>query len=277
MKQNICRFIPFHKDTYSIHTINFVLETKSQQYDRLKSESVYKMYYVCTGQGYIHTLGKITPLTQGDVFFTFPATSFAIESKENFTYMYISFVGLRGNMIMESLNIRSNNFLFHNADELQDFWEKGILESSKVMELISESVLLYTFSFLGNRLLPDNNEPKQQHNVNLIKKYIDDHFTDHDFSLDNMSRELSYNKKYISYVFKKHFGIGIIEYLNTVRIQNACAMIEQGFTSVTDIADRCGYSDAQYFSKIFKAKMSIVPTQHIYNVQKAKNKEESTN
>ena len=115
MKQNICHFIPFHKDTYSIHTINFVLETKPQLYDRLKSESVYKMYYVCSGKGYIHTTGQITPLTQGDLFFTFPAASFAIESVENFTYMYISFIGLRGNMIMESLNISSNNFLFHRS------------------------------------------------------------------------------------------------------------------------------------------------------------------
>lgn len=85
MEQNICHFIPFHKDFHSIHTINFVLETKLQQYDRLKSESVYKMYYVRSGQGYIHTPGKITPLMQGDIFFTFPAAPFAIESMEDFT------------------------------------------------------------------------------------------------------------------------------------------------------------------------------------------------
>lgn len=267
MEQNICHFIPFHKNIHSIHTINFVLETKPQQYERLKSESVYKMYYVCGGKGLIHTLGKITPLSQGDLFFTFPADSFAIESIENFTYMYISFVGLRGNMIMESLNINSNHFLFHQADEVQDFWKKGILASSKVMELISESVLLYTFSFLGNRLLHDHNKAKQHHSVELIKKYIDDHFTEHNFSLSNMSRELSYNKKYVSYIFKKHIGASIIEYLNTIRIQNACTMIEQGFTSVNDIADRCGYSDAQYFSKIFKAKMGIAPTQYIKKTQ----------
>jgi len=263
MEQNICHFIPFHKEIHSIHTINFVLETKSQRYDRLKSESVYKMYYVCSGEGLIHTLGRITPLSQGDIFFTFPASSFAIESRENFTYMYISFVGLRGNMIMENLSINSNNFLFHRAEEVQDFWEKGIGASSNVMELMSESVLLYTFSFLGNRLLPDGNKTKQHQGVELIKKYIDDHFTEHKFSLGKMSRELSYNKKYISHVFKKHIGTSIIEYLNTIRTQNACTMIEQGFTSINDIADRCGYSDAQYFSKVFKAKMGIAPTQYI--------------
>lgn len=272
MQQNICHFIPYHKDAHSIHTINFVFETEPQSYDHLKSESVYKMYYVCSGQGYIHTPGRTLPLKRGDLFFTFPAVSFSIESGEDFTYMYISFVGLRGNMIMESLNVSNHNFLFHDMDEVQDFWEKGILTSSnsKVVEWISESVLLYTFSFLCNRLLPENRNPKHHDSVNLIKKYLDDHFTDHNFSLEDMSNALSYNKKYISHVFKKHFGIGIIEYINTVRIQNACTMIEQGFTSVNTISDHCGYSDAQYFSKIFKAKIGMAPTQYISNLRNRK-------
>lgn len=100
------------------------------------------------------------------------------------------------------------------------------------MDLMSEAVLLYTFSFLGDRLLHETGEPKQLNSIHLIKKYLDDHYTAHNFSLETMSRNLSYNPKYISYIFKKHFGIGIIEYLNTIRIQNACTMIEQGFSKV---------------------------------------------
>ena len=44
-------------------------------------------------------------------------------------------------------------------------------------------------------------------------------------------------------------------------------MIKQEFTSVNDIALRCGYSDAQYFSKIFKARMGVTPTQYINAIQ----------
>ena len=267
MRENICHFIPFHKDVHSIHTINFVLETKQQQSDRLKLESVYKMYYVCSGKGFIHTLGKVIPLSQGDIFFTFPATSFAIESVENFTYMYISFVGIRGNMIMDNLNINNRNFVFHNVDEVQDFWEKGILTSSKALELISESVLLYSFSVLSNMILTDHHKSIQPQSIDLIKKYVDDHFTEHDFSINKMSQDLSYNYKYISHVFKKQTGIGIIEYLNTIRIQNACTIMEQGFTSISDIAYTCGYSDSQYFSKIFKGKMGMAPSQYIKTIK----------
>ena len=187
MEQNICHFIPFRKDIHSIHTINFVLETKQQQYTRLKTESTYKMYYVCCGNGYIHTAGKRTPLSQGDLFFTFPATSFAIESIEDFQYMYISFVGYRGNELMEMLHINPQHFVFHNANELSDIWNKGLHANETVMDLMSESILLYTFAHLKERLLPEANTPKTNHSVELIKKYIDDHFSDHNFSLENIN------------------------------------------------------------------------------------------
>ena len=104
----------------------------------------------------------------------------------------------------------------------------------------------------------------------LIKKYIDDNFSDADFSIDKMGSELSYNKKYISRVFKKEIRIGITEYLNTVRIQQACALMEQGFTSIKDIALLCGYKDPLYFSRVFKKEMKVSPREHLAEIEKIK-------
>lgn len=268
MQENICHFIPYHKDIHSIHPINFVFETTTQTYSRLKLESVYKIYYVCSGTGIIHTPGKTTHLSKDDIFFSFPGYPFAIESKDDFSYMYISFVGLRANMIFENLQISNTNFVFHNANEVYDFWKKGLSSNENVIDMMSESILLYTFSFLSDMLIKEKEDHKSSYrSINLIKKYIDDHFTEHNFSLDNISQELSYNKKYISYIFKKKLGVGIIEYLNTIRIQNACTMIEQNFTSVNDIADQCGFADAQYFSHIFKKQTGLTPTQYMKSSQ----------
>jgi LacI family transcriptional regulator len=36
-------------------------------------------------------------------------------------------------------------------------------------------------------------------------------------------------------------------------------MLRQGFSSVGDVALRCGYPDAQYFSKVFKRRMNMSP------------------
>ena len=127
--------------------------------------------------------------------------------------------------------------------------------------LTSEAVLLYTFAYLGERILPVVGEDGKEGIASEIKKYVDDHFQESDLSLDKISRDLSYNRKYISTVFKRGTGTGLIEYLNTIRIQYACTLIRQGFTSVTDIAAMCGYSDAQYFSRVFKKRMGCAPSE----------------
>lgn len=263
-EQNICRFIPFHKDYHSIHTIHFVLETNPQIYNGLKSDSLLKVYYVSQGSGILHLPGKSCNLKAGDLFFTFPSKPFAIESVENFRYMYISFLGTRANMLLERYNINSKNFIFHEFEEIEDFWSKGLTLKTEFADLMSESVLLYTFAVLDSRAYPCNTKETRKDNLfAVIKKYIDDNFSSVDFSLDTMSNEISYNKKYISSVFKKNMGMCISEYLNTIRIQNACTLVKQEFTSVNDIAFRCGFTDPQYFSRVFKAKMGVSPKTYI--------------
>ncbi len=262
--ENICHFIPYHKDYYSIHTIHFVLENKQMPLSPLKAEAVYKMQYVVKGTGFLHVLGKVYTLSEGDIFFTFPGMSFCIESGEDFSFMYISFVGSRGNMIMEKLGVSSQNFVFNGCNEVYDFWKSSIDTSSKFMDLISESVLLYTFAFLGKKLLGEKSADNKGNTVVLtVKKYIDDHFTENDLSLEKISEGIRYNPKYISSSFKKYFGIGIAEYLNTIRIQHSCTLIQQGVTSIKDLSSLCGYADSHYFSVVFKKKMEMSPTEYI--------------
>ena len=268
MNKNICKFIPYHQDYHSIHTTNFVLETKQQTNTALRSSSTYRMHLVTGGNGLFHTLGKTTPLTKGDMFFTFPGTPYCIESVDSFTYMYISFLGSRGNMILENLKITPQVFLFHGCEEIQSFWENGLHTIDETSDLITESILLYSFYFLGNKIIPlEQKKISDQNNIFLtIKKYLDDNFSCKKITLETISRELSYSPKYISSIFKKNCKIGISEYLNTVRIQHACTLIIQGLTNVSDIANRCGYEDAQYFSKVFKIQVGISPKAYIKEV-----------
>ena len=96
-----------------------------------------------------------------------------------------------------------------------------------------------------------------------IKKYLDDHFPEHDLNLQTLGNALGYNPKYISTVFKQHIGMGVSEYLNSLRIQHGCTLIAQGFTSIGDISTQSGFHDPQYFSKVFKNHMGLTPGQYI--------------
>ena len=267
MRDNICHFIPYRKEYDSIHTINFVLESKERMLDKLKAESVYKIYYVNSGYGFIHTSGRVSELFEGDIFFTFPAMPFCIESGTDFSYTYISFLGTRANMILDMYNICSDNFIFRDFKELKNHWQNCFEFGSELSDMSSESALLYAFACIGKRLAVEGSyERKKEETVSLVKKYIDDNFCDADMSLEKIGKSVNYNEKYISSLFKSYLKIGITDYVNTLRMQYACTLMQQGYRSIKDISNMCGYADQNYFSRVFKKRMGVSPREYILSL-----------
>ncbi len=264
---NICRFIPYNSSNDRINTIYYVYETKQQFFTTMKQSLVYTMAIVKSGRGILHTANKNIDLKVGDIFFIFASSYYAIESLEDFRYIYISFIGTRTNAIMDALKISPQNCLFEGFESLVPLWESGFDTKNDYSDIMSEGILLYTFSVLGNTLYEEESEkaaPKSV--VRTVKKYIDDNFSNTDLSTETISRELSYNKKYLSATFKKSFGIGISEYMMVIRIQHACALMDQGFKHIKEIAALCGYNDPMYFSKVFRKRMQVTPTEYISGV-----------
>ena len=259
---NICHFIPQDTDHGELTTVNFVLETAPQPLAGLKTEAVYKMHFVSAGRGRLHTLGKITDLGAGDIFFTFPAEAYAIESTEDLEYFYITFLGSRGSKLMQQQNIGRHNAVFHGLGGLKTFWQNAIEMNTPHHDLCAESVLLYTFADLA-QVQEEQKSLQKGHAWAQVKKYLDDHFTDHNLNLHTLGEQLGYHPKYLSTTFKQNVGMGISEYLSSLRIQHSCVLIAQGFTGVGDISFQSGFTDPQYFSKVFKSHMGMPPGEYI--------------
>ena len=258
---SICHFIPLDTDKSALDILNFVLETQPQVFSALKTEAVYKLHFVRSGRGKLHTLGKITSIRAGDLFFTFPAEAYAIESVDSLEYFYITFLGSRGSKLMEQQSISRHSCVFTGHSSLKTFWQNAIEMNSPHHDLCAESVLLYTFAHLA-QVQAEQKSLLKGHAWAQVKKYLDDHFTDRQLSLHALGETLGYNPKYLSTVFKQNAGMGIGEYLTSLRIQHSCTLMAQGFTSISDISTQSGFSDPQYFSKVFKKHMGITPGQY---------------
>ena len=74
---------------------------------------------------------------------------------------------------------------------------------------------------------------------------------------------MKYDAKYLSFYFKKHKHICYSEYLRDMRIRHAVFLMEQGLTSVKNIALLSGFGDALYFSKVFKRVMGKSPKEYM--------------
>jgi AraC-like DNA-binding protein len=78
--------------------------------------------------------------------------------------------------------------------------------------------------------------------------------------IEQIAKEVSLDRRYLSRIFKKETGKTIQEYLLSTRMKYACIFLKDG-RSVSECAALCGYSDLPNFSKMFKRTYGISPTE----------------
>ena len=80
-------------------------------------------------------------------------------------------------------------------------------------------------------------------------------------TLNSIADDINYSLPYISKLFKEKTGISFRLYLQKTRIEEACRLLSNTDEKIFSIAKMVGYSDVDFFSKIFKEHMGITPQQ----------------
>lgn len=264
LSNSICKFIPTKNYNKDLKTINFVYESELKKLKQPFIKPIFVMNLVIKGNGILKVNNKEFELNSGTVFFAFPGCPFKLLGSDDFRYIYISFMGTNAANLLNDFGINIENPVCSNMDSVIPFWLDSIRRiNQQNANVLTESVLLYTLSFLNN---PNKEIKLKKNNENLfelIVDYIDNHFMDTDISIKKIADVFSYTEKYISALFSKNMKTKFKSYLNDMRIQYANKLIEDGETSVSKISELCGYSDSLYFSKVYKEKTGKSPKQKI--------------
>lgn len=255
---NICKFISC-QCTDKLTTTNFVYECNLEKNGEVQTNPNNIMYLVISGKGTLYTGLFEKTLCPGMLFFTFANESFRIDNTDELHIMYITFNGDRSGTLFNRFKISAANRIFEGYESLISFWQNCISKANeKNLDLISESVLSYTFSQLY--LV---HEDEGRYLMGDIIKYIDENFTKSDFSLTTLAKELGYNSKYLSHIFSQNADMTFSQYVKNLRINHAIFLMEQGITSIKNVSFLSGYRDPLYFSNVFKKTVGISPTEYI--------------
>lgn len=82
------------------------------------------------------------------------------------------------------------------------------------------------------------------------------------FSLETAAEQLSFSKAYISRAFREQMGCTFVMFLQKLRMEHACRLLTETGLPVKAVAQTVGYSDAQYFSKLFCRVSGHYPTEY---------------
>ncbi|SFB56396.1 two-component system, response regulator YesN [Cohnella sp. OV330] len=97
----------------------------------------------------------------------------------------------------------------------------------------------------------------------LITNYIREHYADPALSTQSIANHVHFSHTYLCAFFKKHAGTTVNAYITEVRMEKAKQLLREGRLKQYEIAQALGYTDANYFTTLFKKHTGVTPARYM--------------
>ena len=92
-------------------------------------------------------------------------------------------------------------------------------------------------------------------------RYIDAHLKE-SISVSELARQCVLSTSRFSHLFKEVTGTGAVNYIHELRISKAAVLLATTGLSVAEVAEKVGFGDAAYFSRVFRKSCGKSPVEY---------------
>lgn len=156
------------------------------------------------------------------------------------------------NLCLRKLGSRTNPIL---ADFHEIF--SGMIEMKNLDELKNRilAIVTHTVELLGIH------EGQATPVIKDAISYINSHYAK-DISLKELSYHFNINPAYLGQQFKKETSVLFTDYINNLRVKKAIELLTGSSLKTSEICEKVGYRDVNYFYRIFKKITGVSPTEY---------------
>lgn len=219
----------------------------------------YHILLVLDGTAKVLHNNKYHTLSGGNLVIYAPDNEQFYSFENNSTTLWCHFGGTVTDEIFESCGIASGVYFLNPDKRITESFTALIrnfhLPSREKFSNVSLLELIYNIS---ESIRTPSNTGKDDM-VSPILTYINANYNKH-ITLDELAKKAGYSKSRFSHIFSETTGTTPIKYQNDIRLKTACELLTSGI-SVSETAFSCGFSDALYFSRIFKKKYGLSPNE----------------
>lgn len=101
---------------------------------------------------------------------------------------------------------------------------------------------------------------RQDELARSVQNYIASNLSNPGLTLSLIAQSVYMNSSYLSRVYKQITGECISAYIRDVRLSQGLKLIENGATNIGCVAEKVGFRNAGYFSRCFKERYGVSPT-----------------
>lgn len=234
----------------------------------------YLIHYIESGKGRF-TCGD-TPylLGEGDLFCIFPGqiASYIADDEQPWEYFWVGFNGTEAKRLMELTDFsKQTPVLHHKKDERLKQLLLDIYQHSGGQPLNDCQMAGSLYLFLAELIqIRESSHPViQRHYSSYLEggmRYIQYNYSDN-ISVEDIAQYVGISRSHLYRIFRENTGLSPNEYLSNYRINEACSLLRKGKLSINQVASSVGYTDALYFSRVFRKLKGVSPSQYLHACQ----------
>lgn len=245
------------------------------------SHDIVEMAFVMSGTGRYRADGEVFSIREGDLLIFNPGVKhqalYCPDAEVHATEFFVGFSDVQFQGIpMNTMPLPDGALLLHTAGELRRKLYRIITLMQEEKAVYRQGRYFMMKAYLMQMILlviREQCEPvelskgrafesaSKKYVVEQIISYFEDHYSEK-ISLDQIAENMYLSPFYISKIFKSETGDTPIRRLIDIRLEKAMELLEDGWQgSIQEVAAKVGYDDAYHFSKLFKKRYGISPSQ----------------
>ena len=277
MKNSSFRAIQEH-DIYSVFSCNRVSDEQSLMVncagitatpfcfstDSKGKRKDYYLMYLTDGELTFHFPNEEKNLTAGTAVIFPPEYHYVYShsASSDICYYYVHFTGRDAKSILanygltefpivESIGISQRTIYYF--EQLFSVLSRKELFFEQESALKLGSILLHLAKRISKSLAKPTETP-----LSKSVEYMHTSFQE-EISLEMLANLENLSVSRFCTLFKTTFGVSPIQYLITIRIENACELLKNTDISIQNCALSCGYANEYFFGRQFKKQTGITP------------------
>lgn len=162
------------------------------------------------------------------------------------------------------------NILLNAVREISIICEDDFIEKIRPIERLLECDNVKQLKYVANDILENvhsylnKKQTEEQKDMKAaIIQFVQENYADMNLNVSSIAQHFGVSVSYISKYFKKQCGINLLDYIHTVRIEKAKALMQEGKYTVEEIAQMVGYYSSISFIRAFKKYEKITPGRYM--------------
>lgn len=148
-----------------------------------------------------------------------------------------------------------------NSAQDDKFSKRAALELKAQGQFLTLMGILQYEQHYKNHEEQTDSERRQVKLVNDAIKFIAAHYKEN-ISLNHIAEEVKLQPTYLCRSFKEYTDKTPVEYINAMRIEEACKLLSQTDKRISSIVDELGFKDPGYFARVFKKYTGSKPSEY---------------